>query len=298
MDHGLIKLSSASRPFPRPLRQPLLNVLPILVKMLVDHLLGLISLRHRGHDLLLLLLLRLVLRELSLLLMPCRLHEIPLILFLLLVQGLLHCSDLLYRGGRDCSTITVRRALLPLGGKLEAFLDLRRVHQLVQLGLVVLLPVHLLSGVVVLHGLRVQVHQVLDVLRRREAQPLLNLHLELQHAPREVNGQVLLLEMVDVRPLLLLQLLLLLEFEVEALEVDRSFGSTADLFQLIVCILDLPEQLMGLCTRLALVIEADHDELVVLAVVQHVTIEGVDAGAAGLGTQLVLQPFHYYCYRI
>lgn len=50
--------------------------------------------------------------------------------------------------------------------------------------------------------------------------------------------------MVNVGPLLLLQLLLLLELEVEALEVDRSLGSATDLLQLIVCVLDLLEQLV------------------------------------------------------
>lgn len=145
LDHGLIKLPPAGSPFPRPLRQSLLDVLPVLIHVLVYHLLRLVSLRHRGLDLVLLLLLGLVLLELTLLLMQGRLHEVPLILFLLLVQGLLHRYDLLYRGGGAFLAVSVRRGFLALGGELEAFLDLWRVHELVELGLVILLPVHLLG---------------------------------------------------------------------------------------------------------------------------------------------------------
>ena len=73
--------------------------------------------------------------------------------------------------------------IVVLGGafklQLVQFLDLIGIHQLVQLILIVLLPIQLLRRVIKLHGLRVQVHQVLYVIGGCVVIALLDLHLQL-----------------------------------------------------------------------------------------------------------------------
>jgi len=70
---------------------------------------------------------------------------------------------------------------------------------------------------------------------------LFDLHLELQHAARKVDWQVLLLQMVYVQCLFLLHFLLLFEFKVESLEVNCSFGCPADFLQFEIGTFDLVE---------------------------------------------------------
>jgi hypothetical protein len=71
------------------------------------------------------------------------------------------------------------------------FLNSRRLEQLAELLLIVLLPVGLVGRVVVLYSLSVQVHQVVDVVHGDVATPFFALHLQLQDTAREVCWQAL-----------------------------------------------------------------------------------------------------------
>ena len=104
-----------------------------------------------------------------------------------------------------------------------------------QFGLIILLSIQLLSRIVILDGLRVQVHQVLHIVRGREVDTLFDLHFELKDTTSEVDGQILLLQVKDLRLLFLLEELLLLELMVEPLKIYGSPLSAAELLQLIIC---------------------------------------------------------------
>ena len=104
-----------------------------------------------------------------------------------------------------------------------------------QFGLIILLSIQLLSRIVILDGLRVQVHQVLHIVRGREVDTLLDLHFELKDTAGEVDGQILLLQVEDLRLLFLLEELLLLELMVEPLKIYGSPLGAAELLQLIIC---------------------------------------------------------------
>ena len=104
-----------------------------------------------------------------------------------------------------------------------------------QFGLIILLSIQLLSRIVILDGLRVQVHQVLHIVRGREVDTLFDLHFKLKDTAGEVDGQILLLQVKDLRLLFLLEELLLLELMVEPLKIYGSPLSAAELLQLIIC---------------------------------------------------------------